>query len=45
MKISAKKMKFIFKRYLEFERQHGSSTDVEAVKEKAKAYVKSRTTD
>ena len=45
MKISAKKMKFIFKRYLEFERQHGSSADVEAVKEKAKAYVESRTTD
>ena len=45
LKISAKKMKFIFKRYLEFERQHGSSAGVEAVKEKAKAYVESRTTD
>ena len=45
MKISAKKMKFIFKRYLEFERQHGSLAGVEIVKEKAKAYVESRTMD
>ena len=45
LKISAKKMKFIFKRYLEFERQHGSPAGVESVKEKAEAYVESRTMD
>jgi len=43
LKISAKKMKFIFKRYLEFEKQHGGPASVELVKEKAKAYVESRT--
>ena len=43
LKISAKKMKFIFKRYLEFEKQYGGPASVELVKEKAKAYVESRT--
>ena len=43
LKVSTKKMKFIFKKYLEFEREHGSPAGVEAVKEKAKAYVEART--
>ena len=43
LKVSAKKMKFIFKRYLGFESSHGSPASVEAVKEKARAYVESRT--
>lgn len=41
--MSAKKMKFLFKRYLEFERKFGSIANMEAVKEKAKAYVESKT--
>ena len=36
-------MKFMFKRYLEFEQKHGSRADMEAVKEKARAYVEART--
>lgn len=43
LKLSTKKMKFMFKRYLEFEQKHGSRVDVEAVKEKARAYVEART--
>lgn len=43
LKLSVKKMKFMFKRYLEFERKYGSMANMEAVKEKAKAYVSSRT--
>lgn len=42
LKVSAKKMKFIFKRYLEFERCYGSPANMEAVKEKARTYVESR---
>ena len=32
-------MKFLFKRYLEFEREHGDQTRVNEVIEKAKDYV------
>ena len=39
MKISAKKMKFMLKRYMEFEQQHGSKALVDAVVEKARAFV------
>ena len=42
MKLSSKKMKFVFKRYLEFERKHGTSATVEAVKDKAKAFVEAK---
>ena len=43
LKLSTKKMKFMFKRYLEFERKHGSGSTVESVKQKARAYVELRT--
>ena len=36
-------MKFMFKRYLEFEQKYGSGASVESVKEKARAYVEART--
>ena len=45
LKLSTKKMKFMFKRYLEFEQKYGGGADVEAVKLKARAYVEARTGD
>ena len=45
LKLSTKKMKFMFKRYLEFEQKHGCRADMEAVKEKARAYVEARTSE
>lgn len=41
LKISAKKMKFIFKRYMEFENKHGTPRLVEEVVEKARSFVQS----
>jgi hypothetical protein len=38
-------MRFVFKRYTEFERQHGNQGLVEDVIEKARRYVESRTTE
>jgi len=38
-KMSAKKMKFFFKRYLQFEERHGTETQVAEVKQKALNYV------
>ena len=43
LKLSSKRMKFFFKRYLTFEEQYGNEATVLAVKEKALAYVKSVT--
>lgn len=43
LKLSGKRMKFFFKRYLTFEEQYGNDATVMAVKEKALAYVKSVT--
>ena len=40
-KLKPFKMKFFFKRYLDFEQQHGSDESVESVKNKAVAYVDS----
>ncbi|KNC78346.1 hypothetical protein SARC_09219 [Sphaeroforma arctica JP610] len=40
--LSTKKMKFFFKRYLEYERTHGTPKTVDAVKDKARAYVESK---
>ena len=40
--LSSKKMKFIFKRYLEFERKHGDDLSVENVKTKAMDFVESK---
>jgi len=37
--LSAKKMKFLFKRYLTFEKQHGNAAGIEKVKRKAQEYL------
>ena len=34
-----KKMKFLFRRYLDYERAHGDAAGVEQVKQAARAYV------
>lgn len=39
--IPAKKMKFVFKRFLDYEKAHGDQERVEYVKQKAMAYVES----
>ena len=44
LKLSAKKMKLMFKRYLEFEKQQGSPASVEVVKDKARTYVEGKMT-
>ena len=41
--LSTKKMKILFKRYLEFEKKYGDETSVEGVKRKAMEYVESKT--
>ena len=41
MKVSSKKMKFFFKKWLQYEKEHGSEEDAERVKEKALDYVNS----
>jgi rRNA biogenesis protein RRP5 len=41
LKISSKKIKSIFKKFLNFETSHGSADQQEAVKEKARDYVNS----
>eukprot|EP01127_Copromyxa_protea_P015153 TRINITY_DN4315_c0_g1_i2.p1 TRINITY_DN4315_c0_g1~~TRINITY_DN4315_c0_g1_i2.p1 ORF type:complete len:1841 (+),score=598.44 TRINITY_DN4315_c0_g1_i2:315-5837(+) len=40
--LSSKKMKFMLKRYLKFEQDHGDDEKVERIKEKAMAYVMSK---
>ncbi|XP_060066718.1 protein RRP5 homolog [Ylistrum balloti] len=42
LKQSAKKMKFFYKKYLEFEKEYGDSETVESVKKKALEYVESQ---
>ncbi|XP_078421131.1 protein RRP5 homolog isoform X1 [Cetorhinus maximus] len=42
LKLAPKKMKFFFKRYLEYEKKHGNEESVQAVKEKALEYVESK---
>jgi hypothetical protein len=42
IKFSARKMKFLFKKYLDFEKSHGNNTTVAAVKQKALQYVESQ---
>ncbi|GLD96224.1 hypothetical protein PINS_up004902 [Pythium insidiosum] len=39
MEFSAKKMKFLFKKYLAFEQERGDDDSVEHVKQLAKSYV------
>jgi rRNA biogenesis protein RRP5 len=41
--LRARKMKFFFKRYLLFEKEHGSSSTVHHVKELAQKYVSKQT--
>ena len=43
MNFSAKKMKFFFKKYLDFEEKYGTEEDVSAVKQKAVEYVQTKT--
>eukprot|EP01116_Phalansterium_solitarium_P003177 TRINITY_DN1386_c1_g1_i1.p1 TRINITY_DN1386_c1_g1~~TRINITY_DN1386_c1_g1_i1.p1 ORF type:complete len:2083 (+),score=1015.05 TRINITY_DN1386_c1_g1_i1:162-6410(+) len=43
LSLSSKKMKHFFKRYLEFEKQHGDAALVERVKDKARQYVAAKT--
>jgi len=42
MKWSSKKMRYFFKRYLEFEKEHGDEEAIEHVKQKAREYVESQ---
>ncbi|XP_067909300.1 protein RRP5 homolog isoform X2 [Heterodontus francisci] len=42
LKLAPKKMKFFFKRYLEYEKKHGSQETVQAVKKAALEYVESK---
>ncbi|EGD79227.1 hypothetical protein PTSG_12966 [Salpingoeca rosetta] len=42
LNLSSKKMRFFFKRYLDFEKEHGDAGHVEHVKEKAREYVASK---
>ncbi len=39
LKLSAQKMRFILKRYMAFEKKHGNRALVDAVVEKARAFV------
>jgi rRNA biogenesis protein RRP5 len=43
LKLSSKKMKHFFKRFLDFEKKFGTEESVEHVKAKAKEYVASAT--
>ena len=42
LKFSARKMKFFFKKYLEFEERHGTEALVAEVKQKALDYVETQ---
>lgn len=42
LNLSTKKMKFMLKRYLAFEQDHGDEEKVDRIKEKAMAYVMSK---
>ncbi len=44
LSLSTKKMKFVFKRYLDFEKKFGDDKLVEGVKTKAMNYVESKVT-
>lgn len=43
--MSLKKMKFLFKRYIEFEEQYGSKATVKEVQKKALEYVERTNVD
>lgn len=42
LNLSSKKMKFFFKKYLEFEKTEGDEDTVEHVKQAARAYIESK---
>ncbi|XP_068954963.1 protein RRP5 homolog [Petaurus breviceps papuanus] len=42
LSLAPKRMKFFFKRYLDYEKQHGTAETVQAVKEKALSYVEAK---
>ncbi|KAG8435325.1 hypothetical protein GDO86_013327 [Hymenochirus boettgeri] len=42
LSLAAKRIKFFFKRYLEYEKKHGTEETIQAVKEKALEYVQSK---
>eukprot|EP00127_Corallochytrium_limacisporum_P003808 Clim_evm22s153 gene=Clim_evmTU22s153 len=41
LKLSTKKMKFVFKKWLDFEKKHGTSAQQDHVKQRAREYVQS----
>uniref|UniRef100_A0A3B5LZ77 Protein RRP5 homolog n=1 Tax=Xiphophorus couchianus TaxID=32473 RepID=A0A3B5LZ77_9TELE len=45
LSVSVKKIKFFFKRYLEYEKKHGTPQSVQAVKEKAMLFVEAKGKD
>lgn len=42
LKLSAKKMRFLFKKYLDFEEKFGSDSTVETVKQKAVQFMEQK---
>ncbi|KAK2919332.1 protein RRP5 homolog isoform X1 [Channa argus] len=42
LSVAVKKIKFFFKRYLEYEKKHGTPQSIQAVKEKAMEFVEAR---
>lgn len=45
LSVSVKKIKFFFKRYMEYEKKHGTAQSVQAVKEKAIEFVEAKGKD
>ncbi|XP_019939596.2 protein RRP5 homolog [Paralichthys olivaceus] len=45
LSVSVKKIKFFFKRYLEYEKKHGTTQSIQAVKEKAMEFVEAKGTE
>jgi rRNA biogenesis protein RRP5 len=45
LSLSLKKMKYVFKRYLQFEQKYGDRASAQRVKEEAKAFLESRLAD
>ncbi|KAF7663388.1 hypothetical protein LDENG_00211330 [Lucifuga dentata] len=45
LSVSVKKIKFFFKRYLEFEKKHGTPQSIQAVKDKAVEFVEAKGTE
>ena len=43
LKLSSRKMKFIFKKYLDFEKKHGDDGTIENVKIMAENFVREKT--